>query len=124
MFRYISEFVFLFALFFFELFLFSLFHCIVYFYISLFVTMQSIKFNLSSLPNSKEAAIVWAREHNLLRRNKNCSVHRKPMKLYQKSQHGIGRFRCLVGRGRCKDFSATVDSFFEDIRLPLDTAIK
>ncbi|XP_029046875.1 uncharacterized protein LOC114877909 [Osmia bicornis bicornis] len=86
--------------------------------------MQSIKWNLSNLPNSKEAAIVWARERSLLRQNKNCSTHRKPMKLYQTPQHGIGRFRCLVGRGRCKDFAATVDSFFEDIHLPLDKAIK
>ncbi|XP_076248071.1 uncharacterized protein LOC143187738 [Calliopsis andreniformis] len=71
-----------------------------------------------------ESAIAWAQEHGLLRTDKNCSVHRKPMKLYKSSQHGAGRFLCSVGRSRCKQFAATVDSFFEDVRLPFDKAIK
>ncbi|XP_046141561.1 uncharacterized protein LOC114882236 [Osmia bicornis bicornis] len=46
------------------------------------------------------------------------------MKLYAGGEHGLGRFRCPAGRGNCKQYAATVDSFFQDVRLPLHKAIK
>ncbi|XP_046142308.1 uncharacterized protein LOC123987938 isoform X2 [Osmia bicornis bicornis] len=54
-----------------------------------------------------------------------CPKHRKPMKLYRETEHGLGRFRCPAypGGRKCKQYAATVDSFFEDIRLPLHKAI-
>ena len=68
----------------------------------LFVTfysliMESIKWNFFSLPQSKKTAVAWTREHGLLRVTKMCRVNRKAMKLFA-SDHGIDRFRCVVGR--------------------------
>ncbi|XP_046141566.1 uncharacterized protein LOC123987753 [Osmia bicornis bicornis] len=86
--------------------------------------MSTRKYNLCSLPASKESAVSWAREKGLLRTTKNCSTHRRPMRLYAGGEHGLGRFRCPAGRGNCKQYAATVDSFFQDVRLPLHKAIK
>lgn len=69
------------------------------------------KWNLAKLPASKEAAIAWAREHRLLQVNKNCGVHRKPMKLYEGAEHGIGRFRYSVSRGKCRQYAGLIHFF-------------
>ena len=83
-----------------------------------------VTWNLCSLPQSEESALVWLREQGLLRISKNCGVHRKPMKLFETGQHGAGRFMCVRGKSKCRQFAGTVDSFFEDVQLPYDKAIK
>ncbi|XP_076298984.1 uncharacterized protein LOC143218009 isoform X2 [Lasioglossum baleicum] len=87
--------------------------------------MANLQFNYSNLPTSDEDAVVWAREHGLLRVSKNCNRHRRPMRLSNSpSYHRIGRFRCPSSRSNCRQYSGTVDSFFEHIRLPLYKAIR
>ncbi|XP_076378637.1 uncharacterized protein LOC117220477 isoform X2 [Megalopta genalis] len=87
--------------------------------------MENKRYNFANLPTTNQDAIVWAREHRLLRGSMMCRVHRKPMKFHSSSaEHGIGRFRCSVGRANCRQYSAMVDSFFEHIRLPLYKAIR
>lgn len=88
--------------------------------------MANLQFNYSNLPTSDEDAVVWAREHGLLRVSKYCSKHRKQMRLSNsRAYHKIGLFRCPTSnRTNCRQYSGTVDSFFERIHLPLYKAIR
>lgn len=103
------SFYFLFYRFFFSFFSFYFLFLSFFFLFTLLYDYISLKkLNLAKLTASKEAAIAWAREHRLLQINKNCGVHRKPMKLYEGAEHGIGRFRCSVSRGKCRQYAGLI----------------
>lgn len=86
--------------------LFILFFIPFFLFILLYDYISFKKWNLANLPASKEAAIAWAREHRLLRVNKNCGVHRKS--IYEGVEHEIGRFRCFVGRGKYRQYARLI----------------
>ena len=99
------SFYFLFYRFFFSFFSFY-FLFLFFLFILLYDYISFKKWNLANLPASKEAAIAWAREHRLLRVNKNCGVHRKS--IYEGVEHEIGRFRCFVGRGKYRQYARLI----------------
>ncbi|XP_076296216.1 uncharacterized protein LOC143216748 [Lasioglossum baleicum] len=87
--------------------------------------MSPLRYNFSNLPSTIEAAIAFAREHGILRSSKKCRMHHVDMKFFlSPTMHENGRYRCPVGRGKCRQYSGTVDSMFEEIRLPMYKAIR
>ncbi|CAG4969808.1 unnamed protein product [Colias eurytheme] len=71
---------------------------------------------------TREQCVAFAEDHGLIKKEKICTYHRVPMRIYYSNNNTVGAFACYKGKCKGKNRVArSIGTFFENAKICLPT---